>query len=99
MTNKDVKLTDGIRNEAVFNQVFSNEEIAKTFFEKFLKLKFLDFNLVNQKNEPGELATLVFPGVRFEATLDDKKKSKAAFGICLTCEKEKNYSYALKIYG
>lgn len=24
MTNKDVKLTDGIRNEAVFNQVFSN---------------------------------------------------------------------------
>ena len=42
MTNKDVKLTDGIRNEAVFNQVFSNEEIAKTFFEKFLKLKKLE---------------------------------------------------------
>lgn len=96
MTNKDVKLTDGIRNEAVFNQVFSNDEIAKTFFEKFLKLKFLDFKLVNQKNEPGELATLVFPGVRFEATLDDKKKSKAAFGICLTCEKEKTIAMRLR---
>lgn len=35
MTNKDVKLTDGIRNEAVFNQVFSNEEIAKTFLRSF----------------------------------------------------------------
>lgn len=31
MTNKDVKLTDGIRNEAVFNQVFSNEEIAEYY--------------------------------------------------------------------
>ena len=76
MTNKDVKLTDGIRNEAVFNKVFSNEEIAKTFFEKFLKLKFLDFKLVNQKNEPGELATLVFPGVRLKLLLMIRKRVK-----------------------
>lgn len=34
--------------------------------------------------------------MRFEATLDDKKKSKAAFGICLTCEKEKTIAMRLR---